>query len=98
MRDESPMSRAAPSRLVSSGLAEIAGGALSGWVYTLARTQPELARRLGIRSAERVRQWHLDLAMLAAWRAPVHLHEISCSARRPSRSPKSLPSVQGHLR
>jgi hypothetical protein len=48
------VSRAAPSRLVTSGLAELACGALSGWVYTVARTQPELARRLGIRSAERV--------------------------------------------
>jgi hypothetical protein len=33
-------------------------------MYTVARTQPELACRLGIRSAERVGQWHLDLAML----------------------------------
>jgi hypothetical protein len=54
----------APSRLVSSGLVELAAGACSGWVYTLARTQPELAGRLGIKSAARVRQWHLDLAML----------------------------------
>jgi hypothetical protein len=58
------MSRTAPSRLVVSGLAELAAGALSGWVYTIARTQPELAGRLGIKSAARVRQWHLDLAML----------------------------------
>jgi len=49
---------------VSSGLTELAAGALSGWVYTVARTQPELAGRLGIKSAARVRQWHLDLAML----------------------------------
>lgn len=54
----------APSRLVSSGLVELAAGAWSGWVYTLARTQPEAAARLGIKSAARVRQWHLDLAML----------------------------------
>ncbi|MTD44951.1 hypothetical protein GKE82_11785 [Conexibacter sp. W3-3-2] len=47
-----------------SGMAELAAGALSGWVYTLARQQPELARRLGIRNTARVRQWHLDLAML----------------------------------
>jgi hypothetical protein len=50
--------------LVASGMAELAAGALSGWVYTVARTQPELAARLGIKSAARVRQWHLDLAML----------------------------------
>lgn len=55
---------APPSRLVASGLAELAAGALSGWVYTVARKRPELAARLGIRSAPRVRQWHLDLAML----------------------------------
>jgi hypothetical protein len=58
------VSRSVPSRLVTSGLTEIAAGALSGWVYTLALTQPELAGRLGIKSAARVRQWHLDLAML----------------------------------
>lgn len=49
---------------MASGVAELAAGALSGWVYTLARTQPERARKLGIVSAPRVRQWHLDLAML----------------------------------
>lgn len=53
-----------PSLLLVSGAAELAAGALSGWVYTLARTQPEQARKLGIVSAARVRQWHLDLAML----------------------------------
>lgn len=45
-------------------MAELAAGALSGWVYTVARTNPELAGRLGIKSATRIRQWHLDLAML----------------------------------
>jgi hypothetical protein len=55
----------APSALVVSGLAEVAAGALAGWPYTLVRQDPEAARRLlGIRSAARVRQWHLDLAML----------------------------------
>lgn len=58
------MSSETPSRIVASGLAELAAGALSGWAYTFARTQPELAKRLGIESAARVRQWHLDLAML----------------------------------
>jgi hypothetical protein len=52
------------SRLVRSGIVEIAAGALSGWIYTLARTQPQLADHLGIREAERVRQWHLDLVMM----------------------------------
>jgi hypothetical protein len=58
-------SPSAPSALVVSGLAEVALGALAGWPYTLVRQDPEAARRLlGIRSAARVRQWHLDLAML----------------------------------
>jgi hypothetical protein len=60
-----PSAAAAPSALVMSGLAEVALGALAGWPYTLVRQDPEAARRLlGIRSAARVRQWHLDLAML----------------------------------
>jgi hypothetical protein len=55
----------APSALVVSGLAEVAAGALAGWPYTLVRQDPEAARRLlGIRSGARIRQWHLDLAML----------------------------------
>src|SRR3954447_17650622 len=55
----------APSALVVSGLMEVAAGALAGWPYTLVRQDPEAARRLlGIKSAARVRQWHLDLAML----------------------------------
>lgn len=53
-----------PSPLVTSGLAELAAGALSGWVYTLCRTQPATARKLGIKNTARIRQWHLDLAML----------------------------------
>jgi hypothetical protein len=56
---------AAPSALVVSGLMEVAAGALAGWPYTLVRQDPEAARRLlGIKSAARVRQWHLDLAIL----------------------------------
>jgi len=45
-------------------MVELAAGALSGWVYTVVRTQPELAARLGIQNGARIRQWHLDLAML----------------------------------
>jgi hypothetical protein len=56
--------RTVPSRLVTSGLVELAAGALSGWVYTLTRQDPERARALGIQSPARIRQWHLDLAML----------------------------------
>lgn len=53
-----------PSLLLTSGVVELAAGAASGWVYTLATTDPDRARKLGIVSAARVRQWHLDLAML----------------------------------
>ena len=45
-------------------MAELAAGALTGWVYTFARQQPERAKELGIVSTPRIRQWHLDLAML----------------------------------
>jgi hypothetical protein len=59
------MTRTAPSALVVSGLAEVALGALAGWPYTLVRQDPETARRLlGIKSAARVKQWHLDMAIL----------------------------------
>ncbi len=50
--------------LVVSGLAELATGALTGWLYTLVKTDPEQARALGIKSGARVRQWHLDLIAL----------------------------------
>ena len=53
-----------PSLLLTSGVAELAAGALTGWVYTFAKTQPERARDVGIVSTARIRQWHLDLAML----------------------------------
>ncbi|WP_205695472.1 hypothetical protein [Conexibacter sp. SYSU D00693] len=53
-----------PSSVAVSGVTELAAGAASGWVYTLVRTQPELAKRLGIKAPARIRQWHLDLAML----------------------------------
>jgi hypothetical protein len=59
--------RPGPARvepLVASGFAEVAAGALSGWVYTLVRTDPDRARALGIRSGARIRQWHLDMIML----------------------------------
>jgi hypothetical protein len=53
-----------PSLLLASGLTELAAGALTGWVYTFARTRPEQARAVGIENTARIRQWHLDLAML----------------------------------
>jgi hypothetical protein len=54
------------SPLVASGFAEVAAGALAGWPYTLAKTDPERAKRLGIRSAPRLRQLHLDLVALGS--------------------------------
>ena len=53
-----------PSLLLAAGATELAAGALTGWVYTFAKTQPERAREVGIVSTARIRQWHLDLAML----------------------------------
>ncbi len=50
----------ARSALVVSGLAELAAGALSGWVYTAVRSGVGAGR---VKPA-RIRQWHLDLAML----------------------------------
>jgi hypothetical protein len=50
--------------LVVSGLTELATGALTGWLYTLVKTDREKARALGIKSGARVRQWHLDLIAL----------------------------------
>lgn len=53
-----------PSGVVTSGVVELAAGALSGWVYALAITDKDRARKLGIVSTPRVRQWHLDLIAL----------------------------------
>ena len=53
-----------PSGLVTSGVVELAAGALTGWLYTVAKYDVERARSLGIRNTARVRQGHLDLAML----------------------------------
>jgi len=50
--------------LVVSGLTELALGALTGWAMSLAVTEPEDLSRIGVRSAARLRQWHLDLIML----------------------------------
>jgi len=50
--------------MLVSGLTEIAVGAITGWPYALVISDPERARRLGIRSGARMRQWHLDLIAL----------------------------------
>ncbi|GAB2651351.1 hypothetical protein ABI214_04590 [Prescottella soli] len=59
----------APSALVVSGLTELAAGALSGWVFAAVRRRPEMMRALGVRAPQRIRQWHLDLAMLGGFTA-----------------------------
>lgn len=63
-RSKAPARAAAVDGLVVSGLAELALGALTGWPYALAITDPQRARALGIRSTARMRQWHLDLIAL----------------------------------
>ena len=50
--------------LVVSGLTELAVGAMTGWAMSLAVSRPEDLSKIGIRSAGRLRQWHLDLIML----------------------------------
>lgn len=50
--------------LVVSGLTELALGALTGWPYALAVTDPDRAKSIGIRSTSRFRQFHLDLIAL----------------------------------
>ena len=50
--------------MVVAGLAEIALGAATGWPFALAIADPDRARRLGLRSVARLRQWHLDLVAL----------------------------------
>lgn len=50
--------------LVLSGLVELATGALTGWPYALAVSDPDRIGALGIRSVPRLRQWHLDLIAL----------------------------------
>jgi hypothetical protein len=55
--------------IVMSGLAEVALGALTGWPFSLAVSNPQRARELGIRSTPRLRQWHLDLIALGSLQA-----------------------------
>jgi len=55
--------------MVVSGLAEVALGALTGWPFSIAVSDPERARALGIRSTPRLRQWHLDLIALGSLQA-----------------------------
>ena len=72
---------AAQNPLVRSGLTELAASALSGWVFTLCRTQPQLARKMGIKSVPRIRQWHLDMAALGT-------ASVACGLAVPNASPR----------
>ena len=81
------MRRTRPSLLLASGLTELAAGALTGWVYTFARTQPERARSLGIANTGRIRQWHLDLAMLGT-------ATVACATAVPD-APKPVAAALG---
>jgi hypothetical protein len=56
--------RTAVSALVTSGVVELAAGALSGWLYSAVRYDGDGARKLRIKSPARIRQWHLDLIAL----------------------------------
>lgn len=56
--------RTAPSGVVTSGVVELAAGALSGWVFAAVRYDSDGARKLRIKSPGRIRQWHLDLIAL----------------------------------
>lgn len=50
--------------LTVSGLTELALGAQTGWLMALAVTDPDKLKALGVQSAGRLRQWHLDLIAL----------------------------------
>lgn len=62
-----------PSGLVTSGVVELAAGALSGWVFAAVRYDDDGARKLGIKSPARIRQWHLDLIALGTGTVAVGL-------------------------
>jgi len=71
--------------VVVSGLAELALGALTGWPYALAIADPVRAKRVGIRSTARLRQWHLDLIALGGLTAlaPTAVPDLPRSAAIP---------------
>lgn len=66
-------SRDVPAAIVTSGVVEVAAGALAGWVYTFALTDKNRASRVGIVSTPRIRQWHLDLIALGTGTAAIGL-------------------------
>lgn len=68
-----PIRQVAPSGLVTSGVVELAAGALSGWIYAAIRYDDQGARKLRIKSPARIRQWHLDLIALGTGTVAVGL-------------------------
>jgi hypothetical protein len=58
------MSATPNQAMLAAGFTEVALGALTGWPYALAIADRETAKKLGIRSTARMRQWHLDLISL----------------------------------
>lgn len=67
-----------PSPLVVNGLVELAFGVLTGWVYGACKAAPATMQSLGIRSPDRIRQWHLELMMQGAF-------TVACGLAVPSR-------------
>ncbi|HEX8053591.1 MAG TPA: hypothetical protein VF517_11415 [Thermoleophilaceae bacterium] len=59
-----PPARLEVNGLMLSGFTELGFGAMTGWIYALALEEPDRARAIGIKSVDRVRQWHLDLIAL----------------------------------
>lgn len=63
VRADAHPARTVPSGVVTSGVLELAAGALSGWVYAAVKYD-DGARKLRIKHPARIRQWHLDLVAL----------------------------------
>lgn len=55
-------------------------------MYALSHTQPRLARKVGIRDDNRIRQWHLDLAMLGS-------ATTACGVALDAKSPPRVATV-----
>lgn len=49
--------------LIVAGVFQLFFASLTGWVMFLVFDYPEKARKLGILSASRIRQWHIELLM-----------------------------------
>ena len=86
--------------LVLSGLTELATGALTGWPYALAINDADKARKLGVRSVPRLRQWHLDLialgslSVLIGTAVPDLLTGTETAHQRPTNRPRRKPPAR----